>query len=191
MAKKKVTNLIQGKTEQIGYQDLQELKYEYLHLLQTNPFPSPPPKPTSIDIIRFLKRKDANSAGRIGPYEYITVFEAANTIASDLVLINGILQLIDEGIARQDEKITLHLGTKHIKGMGDFLIGDKHGEAFNVAESFYSFKLQKTLSKWKDKALAYILVNYEVFDQQRSKALEHSAGTRIIGVKNWDIINTE
>ena len=188
MVNKKVKNLLKSTTEEIDYQQLRELKLEYLKHVCENPFPEPPLNPTTIDMIRYMKRKDPDAQGRIGPYEHITVFEAANRIASDLVLINGILQLIEEGLEHPEQKISLCLGTKHIKEKGDFSIGVKQGEAFNVASSFYSSKLQKTLNKWNRTGLAYILVNHDVFDQDKSDALEKAIGTRIVGVKSWDSI---
>jgi hypothetical protein len=188
MTSKKVINLIQGNTEKISFPQLLELRQEYVKHINENPFPSPPHNPSAIDIIVFLKRKDARTPVKIGPYENITVFEAANRIASDLVLINGVIQIIEDGVEQPEHKITLHLGTKHVKDKGDFLIGEKHGEAFNVAESFYASKLQKTFEKWKGSHLSYILVNQDVVNEKKVSSIQRESGTFIIGVKMWDSI---
>jgi len=46
-------------------------------------------------MIRYFKRKIEGENQSIGHYTGITVFEAANRIASDLVIISGVLQLIE------------------------------------------------------------------------------------------------
>lgn len=182
----KVINLLQARTENISYEDLLTLKREYYTSLADNLFPKPPVKPSTIQMIKYLKRKNAENVNKIGPYENITVFEAANRIGSDLVLINGIIQLIEDGHEHPDSRITLLLGTRHLKGKGDFWINEKQGEAFNVAESFYQSKLDKTLKKWENGHLDYILINAEVVNATTIDFLIRLQGTRIIPVRNWD-----
>src|SRR5688500_11782503 len=98
MAATRVKYLLQGKTASICFPQLLELRQEYSKLIAHNPFPKPPLNPSSIDMIMYLKRKASDNIIKIGPYENITVFEAANRIASDLVLINGIIQIIEDGL---------------------------------------------------------------------------------------------
>jgi hypothetical protein len=92
-------------------------------------------------MIQYSKRKGIDSTIRIGPYEHITPFEAANRIASDLVIINGLLQMNDTGKIQEDSIFIVRLGTRHENGKGDFSILTHEtvfeGEAFNVAPSFY------------------------------------------------------
>ena len=117
----------------------------------------------------------------IGPYKNITPFEAANRIASDLVIINGSLQLIGSQ-EPESSVVTLRLGAEHIKGKGDFTINKFEGEAFNVAPSFLSTKLYQTRRKWRDNQdlLKYILINEDAFRGRFPN------DKKIIIVSNWD-----
>lgn len=133
-------------------------------------------------MIKYFKRKEKKSIIKIGPYLGISVFEAANRIASDLVIINGILQFISKKKELINFNITLRLGNKHIKNKGDFTVNEKEGEAFNVAASFYKIKYRNTTKKWIEKELHYILVNAEVFDE----IIEGELDPKIIKVTNWE-----
>lgn len=85
----------------------------------TNPFPVLPNSGSHYEMINFLKRKDETRSIKIGGYENIRPFEAANRIA-----------------------------TTRYKGKGDFTIkinGEEYeGEAFNVAPLFLKQKMKKT-----------------------------------------------
>ena len=173
----------------IDYEMLQTCKEKYFSFLNDNPFPKPPNSGTYFEMIHYLKRKDINNPQKIGPYQNITIFEAANRIASDLVIINGIIQLVQNNPSLKNASFTVRLGILHEKGKGDFTIhfGDKdfEGEAFNVAPSFLNVKLRNTISKWnKDEnvgKLKYILVNDEAFEFT-STPLDK----RVFRVKNWE-----
>lgn len=193
----KVVSLLTSNTEDISYSGLIVLEQEYYSLLK-NKFQPPPASGDCIKMIHYLKRKDEDKPVKIGPYENITPFEAANRIASDLVIIKGLLQLIKLEKISSKTKFTLRLGTKHEKQKGDFSIktnrGCYEGEAFNVAPSFYKDKLNQTLSKWRTIKkeykihLNYMLINNEAViesDYQRLK----TEGIKLIGVKDWDKIN--
>ena len=169
-------------TDNISLEGLNKLKIKYWSLLRENPFPKPPVSGSSIEMIKYFKRKEKNSLVKIGPYVGISVFEAANRIASDLVIINGILQLITDEKEPCNSDIILRLGNKHVKNKGDFTINEKEGEAFNVAASFYKIKYRNTTKKWIDKELHYILVNAEVFDE----IIEGVLDPKIIKVNNWE-----
>jgi len=146
----KVDFLLKSNISNIEVAQLAAVKQEYFELLKENSFPTPPVSGNFCEMLNYFKRKDENNPKSIGPYRNITPFEAANRIASDLVIINGLLQLIEN---RKIEKpvLTLRLGTTHVKGKGDFTIklGEEEfeGEAFNVAPSFLKAKLDKTLNK--------------------------------------------
>ncbi|MCK6611369.1 MAG: hypothetical protein L6Q78_10015 [Bacteroidia bacterium] len=178
----KVIFLLHSKLEDIDFSDLKELKCEYFMLLERNKFPIPPTGHYS-KMIGYLKRKDESNQESIGPYKNITLFEAANRIASDLVIINGLIQLTQEK-KLNEPRFTLRLGTTHISGKGDFSIkiGDEEmeGEAFNVAPSFLKGKLYKTTTKWKEKNLSYILINDDAFEGFKGRL-----DGRIFKVKNW------
>ncbi len=190
----KVIYLLKSKTKEIGYSDLKILQEEYYSLLK-NRFQPPPETGDCIDMIHYLKRKDENKPLKIGPYENITPFEAANRIASDLVIIKGLLQLIDMEKILLNAKFTMRLGTKHENQKGDFSVitskGSFEGEAFNVAPSFYKDKLNQTLSKWRkikkehNIHLKYMLVNNEsVIESDYQRLLNE--GITLIAVKDWD-----
>lgn len=189
MSNSKVKNLLKGKTENITFDELLILDKEYRECLRNYHFPKPPENTTAIAMIDYLKRRSVDNFCRIGPYENISVFEAANRIASDLVLIRGVIQIINDGHEHNDKRITLLLGTKHVKGMGDFKIGDKHGEAFNVAPAFYKAKLYSTIKKWtknqQESNLSYILINHDVVQESDRLTSLNFHGIRIVGVDNW------
>jgi hypothetical protein len=171
-----------SETDDINFEKLSKLKVKYWDSLKRNPFPPPPKSGTSIEMIKYFKRNDNESLNNIGPYFGISVFEAANRIASDLVIINGVLQLINDKKEPFDSIFTIRLGNKHVPNKGDFTINGKEGEAFNVASSFYKIKLRNTTKKWLEKDLFYILVNAEVFDELTETNLDK----KIIKVINWE-----
>ncbi|MBK7888416.1 MAG: hypothetical protein IPJ86_14400 [Bacteroidetes bacterium] len=189
----KVICLLQSKTENISYTELQLLQQEYYSLLK-NKFQPPPKTGDCIEMIQYLKRKDETQPFKIGPYENITPFEAANRIASDLVIIKGLRQLIMLDKISSKATFTLRLGTKHEKQKGDFSIitskNSYEGEAFNVAPSFYKDKLNQTLSKWRaikkehQIQLKYMLINNEAVKDSDYQRL-HTEGIKLIGVKDW------
>lgn len=172
----------------IDYEMLQTCKEKYFGFLNDNPFPTPPNTGAYFEMIHYLKRKDINNPQKIGPYQNITIFEAANRIASDLVIINGIIQLVQDNPLLENACFTLRLGILHEKGKGDFTIHfedeDFEGEAFNVAPSFLNVKLRNTISKWnKDEnvgKLKYILVNDGAFE-----FISRPLDERVFKVKNW------
>lgn len=186
MAKTKL--LLTKELVEISIKGLKELKEEYISLLKENTFPPIDDFTDTIEVIKYFKRKDELNPIKIGPYENITPFEAANRIASDLVIINGLLQLANENSDFKDALFTLRLGTTHIENKGDFTIIQKgieiEGEAFNVAESFYKAKLSRTKTKWKNKKLDIILVNGEVVkDTDIDRYNEENI--KLIPVKEW------
>lgn len=177
--------LLKSELEAIDFSGLKSVKKEYFDLLEANVFPKAPENNNFFEMINYLKRKDENNPISIGPYRNITPFEAANRIASDLVIINGLLQLIKEKyIDPLNTVFTLRLGTTHIKDKGDFTIKtgaeESEGEAFNVAPSFFKSKLNKTLKKWKGKNLHYIFINEDAFEEFKSDKLN----IKVIKVRN-------
>jgi hypothetical protein len=136
-----------------------QLRDDYLTLLDQRPFPKIPSDPYP-RILAVLKRENCE----IGPYVSITPFEAANRIASDLTLIEGVQQLFAQGHISRNAKVQLRLGTMHTKGKGDFSVFDgkkeEQGEAFDVNPTFFRSKLYKTLKKWhKNRAFKYVVFN--------------------------------
>ena len=181
----RISGFTYKETDNIKKPQLEQLKAKYWEYMEAYPFPKPPAEGRSIDMIKYFKRTVANEIHQIGPYSGISVFEAANRIASDLVIINGVLQLLKDGKEPVDAVITVRLGNKHVKDRGDFTINNKEGEAFNVAASFYSGKLSYTNRKWLGKELSYILVNAEVTGNIVD--IDERSHAEVIRVKNWDI----
>ena len=172
-------------TDNIGYEDLLALKGRYWEALKTYPFPAAPVNGNAAAMIHYFKRKANGLNEAIGPYTGLSVFEAANRIASDLVIINGVLQLFRDKPELSGAKITVRLGNRHEAGRGDFTIDKAEGEAFNVAASFYNAKLRMTDNKWKAKKLKYILVNADVYAEINGE----NPRTDIIKVAGWDLEN--
>lgn len=147
--------------DRLNKDQLESLKTSYLDTLENYPF-------LLIEdwsyqsVIKELKR---DLKKRIGPYTDITVFEAANRIATDLTMMDGILKLFSDGKLEIQETVKIRLGTMYISGRGDFTVfrkdeSEQEGESFNVAASFFQSKMQKTLKKWENESsLKYILFN--------------------------------
>ena len=186
----KVKYLLLSPTDKITYEQLLALKNEYHKHLRNNRFISFQSEYSILEVIKHYKRRDKEDL-KVGPYSNISFFEAANRIASDLVIIKGLLQICKLNPKLKEKKFTLYLGSRHKKHMGDFLIGNKHGEAFNVAPSFYKSKIGRTISAWRDKSkkkfnLNYIFVNDDAVELGD---VEKCLGQKIIllPVKNWSI----
>jgi hypothetical protein len=171
-----------SETDDIQLPQLHILKKKYWTLLNAFPFPKPPVSGDAVSMIRYFKRVDPDNHYQIGPYYRLTVFEAANRIATDLVIINGVIQLIESGAEPKKSRCTIRLGNKHVKGAGDFTINGKEGEAFNVASSFFKIKFRTTTQKWLSGNLEYILVNAEIF----SDISLQEVNTKLIKVELWD-----
>lgn len=169
-------------TNEINYLQLIDLRKKYWESLKKISFPVPPTSGNPIDMLKYFKRKIDGKHSPIGPYKNISVFEAANRIGSDLIIINGIIQLIEQGKESQKSIITVRLGNTHEPNRGDFTINGKEGEAFNVASSFYKGKLRATQRKWVGQELSYILVNAEVFNELNESKMD----ARIHKVSEWD-----
>lgn len=197
MALKKVDCLLKSPKRNIDKKGLVTLTKEYYDFLTKNLFPSPASN-DAITMIHYLKRKNEEAMQTIGPYENITVFEAANRIASDLVIMRGVLQLFQDNKISQSSIITVNLGTTHTKHEGDIIINGEHGEAFNVAPTFFKAKLALTLNKWKNYkdengnrlVLKYILVNDGVATDKDIQNLDSLVESKkLIVVKDWDKVN--
>jgi len=152
----------------------------YKNALKENPFPDILGKQSSTaEIISLLKRNQYS----IGPYCSITIFEAANRIASDLTLMDGVCSILQRSNWR-DSTVKLRLGTMQENGCGDFTVRkDKdrwEGEAFDVAPSFFNSKLYATLKKWKHKnVLKFIVFNADVLKNRKCSQYCES------GLKKW------
>jgi len=192
MGKNNVKLLIATERNKINYNKLISLILEYEDYIDKSKFPKFPDINKTIEVIEYFKRTKKS----IGPYENITPLEAANRIATDMLVLYGIKQIV-EGISNLKENavISISLGTEQNQ-LGDFCINGQHGEAFNVAESFFRQKLYKTIKKWDkivDKhkiELTYILFNAEVLEcedcnKYLQQIMEKYDEIEFIPVKTW------
>jgi len=98
-----------------------------------------------LDLLRVLKREAVGA----GPYPHVTMFEAANRISSDLVILYGVKWLLDNDIF-PFERYEVEYGNEDKNGFDICAAGNGRalaGEAFNVAPSFFQTKKCSTRKK--------------------------------------------
>ena len=114
-----------------------------------------------IRLFEALKRKVVGA----GPYPGVTLFEAANRIMSDLVILHGVNWLLNQNVFPFDS-YTVEYGNEDKNGFdicararGKTLIG----EAFNVAPSFFQIKKSAMLKKLRVATADFkiIMVNHD------------------------------
>jgi hypothetical protein len=107
-----------------------------------------------LNLLTRLKRGKIGS----GPWNNVSIFEAANRIMTDLVILLGIKRIIDGEFPHLKifTEFEVELGNENkkdhditSKAEGKVLIG----EAFNVAPSFFNVKKSKTIKKLKESTL--------------------------------------
>jgi hypothetical protein len=89
-----------------------------------------------------------------GPYPDVTLFEAANRIMSDLVILHGIADLLKNKTFPFTE-YKVEFGNEDRNGFDIRAQSDDEtlvGEAFNVAPSFFQGKKRTALKKLRDNA---------------------------------------
>ena len=173
-------------------QQIAGLKIDYLRTLEENRFPKLEINDHHV-MLAALKRNNHS----IGPYVGITVFEAANRIATDLTMLEGVEMLFVQGLITAQATVTLRLGTKHEKTKGDFSITDGdhtyEGESFDANKTFFKSKLSKTLRKWQDdKRLRFIIFNQDSATDpscapylQTQKNNPKNDHIQFVGVTSW------
>lgn len=156
----------------LNKKELEDLNVNYLESLERFPFPKIQDWSYQ-SVIKELKR---DLKKQIGPYTDLTIFEAANRIATDLTLIRGILQMFSDGIIGIEDNVEIQMGTMQGKGKGDFIVcsGNEtekgRGESFNVASSFFTSKMNRTLRSWKDNSsLKYIVFNGDCLNTEKHR----------------------
>jgi hypothetical protein len=100
---------------------------------------------TGVALFHALKREKLIG----GPYPGVSLFEAANRIMSDLVILGGVAALLEKRVF-PFTSYTVEFGNEDRNGFdiratagGETLVG----EAFNVAPSFYQGKKNSALKK--------------------------------------------
>ena len=122
------------------------------------------PQNNIVSLIQKVKRERLEC----GPYKGVSFFEAINRIASDIVLWQGLAWLIKHDFIGEKNVVHACFGNINDNGEGDIKITDGNTsiscEVFNVAPSFFSVKLQKTLKKWRnaESRLHFIFCNGDV-----------------------------
>ncbi len=103
-----------------------------------------------LDLMNILKRQKIGK----GPYPNVTIFEAANRIMTDLVLLNGVKMLLNGAINEiKFHEYNVEYGNEDNNEHDITAIenGKKlKCEVFNVAESFFQTKKAKSLKKLRD-----------------------------------------
>ena len=116
-----------------------------------------------LELLKVLKRSSLNS----GPYPNVSIFESANRIMTDLVILFGVKKLLNGAIKDIEfEKYKVEFGNENLNDH-DIVAYDSNkrliGEAFNVAESFFQTKKAKSLKKLresqKDNEIIILLYN--------------------------------
>jgi hypothetical protein len=176
--------LITDNTKDITYRELLIIMKKYYQFLQENPVQPWPANGNIVDAINMVKR---NTTNIIGPYKNLSLFESLNRIASDLVIMHGLKGLVDES---ESCTMTICFGNDNSLH-GDFEIGGKHGEAFNVSPSFFYGKMHQTRKKWAKKGalLSYIFYNAELAEDiataKQITSLQRRLKATLVGVQSW------
>src|SRR5579864_872215 len=100
-----------------------------------------------LNLFKVLKREALGA----GPYPHVTMFEAANRILSDLVILYGVKRLLDNNIF-PFESYTVEYGNENQNGFDICATGNGRtliGEAFNVAQSFFQTKKPRCSRNWR------------------------------------------
>ncbi len=121
----------------------------YFEQMKENPL-KPFSWESTTDFIEKVKRD--REAKSVGPYRNISLFEIANRIYSDLVVLEGAKRIF-EGKEFDARKLEISLSTK---GGFDIVVQCANGkyhlcEAFNVAQSFLGGKLYLTKRGFSEK----------------------------------------
>lgn len=100
---------------------------------------------SGVRLLTSIKREKVGA----GPYPQVTLFEAANRIMSDLVILNGIAGLLRENTFPFTD-YTVEFGNENKNGFDIRASSPTQtliGEAFNVAPSFFQGKKRIALRK--------------------------------------------
>lgn len=131
--------------------NIDELIRDYLIKIQTLEFIGK--DKSGIQLLHSIKRDVLNC----GPYPNVTLFEGANRILSDLVILYGIKYIIENDVYNY-KSYSVELGVES-KNAFDITASEGSktlaGEAFNVSMSFFQGKKSSSLKKLREKSSAY------------------------------------
>jgi hypothetical protein len=100
---------------------------------------------SGLQLLQHLKR----TAAQAGPYPHVTIFEAANRIMSDLVILYGVKWMLETN-AFPFDSYKVEFGNEDNNGFDIRAVKDGKvlvGEACNVAPSFFPVKKASMLKK--------------------------------------------
>ena len=147
-------------------ENIQDQIKRYLALIENIAAPAGSPK--GLALFAALKRQEVGA----GPYPNVTLFEAANRIMTDLVLLYGVRWLL-EAKCFPFTKYAVEYGHGN-KSAFDVIAeangGRLIGEAFNVAPSFFQTKktamLKKLRAKGRSATHTLILCNADAVKEE-------------------------
>jgi hypothetical protein len=118
-----------------------------------------------------LKRKHLEE----GPYPGVTLFEAANRIMSDLVILHGVRSILRKRLYPFDEyRVELgHENNNAFDIMASNGTEELVGEAFNVSNKFFASKKNAAIKKLREKAVSpdfrILMFNHEAVRSSYAK----------------------
>jgi hypothetical protein len=145
---------------------------------------------SGLGLLRAIKRDTVKA----GPYPNVSLFEAANRIMTDLVILYGVRWLLHNSMLFPFDSYTVEYGHENRRAHdvmaeqgGKTLIG----EAFNVAPSFYRTKKNSTLHKLgKSKVKAdykVVLVNDDAMEPDSEPELVLGVSLIVVKVGSTDV----
>lgn len=135
---------------------------------------------SGVRLLTSLKREKVGA----GPYPEVTLFEAANRVMSDLVILNGITALLREGTFPFAE-YTVEFGNEDKNGFDIRASSSTQtliGEAFNVAPSFFQGKKGSALRKLRGGSADYKIVMFNSDATRSDYAAKHEPDTYHVSV---------
>ncbi len=136
-------------------------------------------------LLESLKRDKVQA----GPYPDVTLFEAANRIMSDLVILHGVQWLLKQPSFPFDSyKVVFGNEKKNVFDIQACRAGRRLvGEAFNVAKSFFQTKKSEMLNKLRRKGTnahyKIIIVNDDAIAEGYSPRLQEREHFIFVNVK--------
>jgi hypothetical protein len=128
-----------------------------------------------------------------GPYPGVTLFEAANRVMSDLVILHGVAGLLKAHVF-PFTAYTVEFGNEDNNGF-DIRASSSNcdlvGEAFNVAPSFFQGKKGTALKKLRDKAasakIRLVMFNDDAVTAAYSPTLEEGIHYVFVNIETGSI----
>ena len=143
------------------------------------------------NILSLLTRPKRTPTGA-GPYPKVSLFESANRIMTDLVILYGVRSLLTEHKAVLDfDEYQVEYGNR--SNDHDILASKKgrrlYGEAFNVSPTFFQTKKAKSIKKLRDGATAddflLIMYNSDAVGTSYEPTIHGNEIHLPVAIKNW------